>query len=1258
MDNTRPSSALSSPAAAGDKSIYVHDYKGFKPGTKIRIGKGRTAEERFVVALGSLVLDFPLQFAHEQDENVVCLKVSKDELKAFQRSLVVSYVRENILLPLVGSAVAIGNVNMRTTAVQKSFEDRVVSKPYTHYFKLHENVVRIPASSLPRQRFNLALLPSLGEMYVSGPSPTTRSVLCLQNSFPMSLLYHTFALLEYEARLNDGEDDSIRCDSPGFIYLRHLQEEVKRNKTLQYLFCSEAFDNAEQQLNPTTSKLSPSSSRLQFLDMLDMTSVFEGIATKSEHLDSELASLFHLHGDGIGCLPICSLPTAITHLGLFFPPSVTFEDIMETATRVKESRLTPSQFADLSKQCISCQRVLNILRKAYDASGTERLIALDGRRFKRKRKVMASLRPDIGELAVYDFKQLPARRGRTIVQLLEACTPPLSEWVSWQQIAQTICFSGSNLRGETDFRNKEPWNRWHHLQMSPRTSSWMQPIANTGSAALGQDGEPVVEVFQVVACTESSTLVTLFMDGRALLFDGLSDSLVFSKQVVTYEPVPSSPGDKEEDFLAWCAREDMDESRGNSPGSRASKDFASVFLSLPCHVNAQIIRISDPRHSSFLMVNTSAADGCIRFHDFGSGRRWSRLRVHIGFLRPCVAAFDRQHRSQQHVSSVDAVGIENFLILEDMNLLVCSVHGSPMVFVASLFTGEVLTKLVGHAGVTSPCLLHIDSLKLLLSGSPSSNDSTIRIWDIRNQLPVNLSFSKDKACQNARINVARLQLRINQRLQIHLNVKKAPCHGQWVFGEIKHVYKNPQACPWTRHETRSGESRCPIYEVQFEDGSFLCFAKGSSLKLVPKGRVFMGASEKNISPIECNSMVGETVAKWSVCRREYVGSLFEQFDKEGMGVVTDEEFNSVLRGITGIKPNDSGDLQLQEDMAYISRVCASPSNLGMAKYSSFLDLVLPESVHIPDISLQSQESEGIDTFCNRVIRFPTASSGGVHHLSFLETSNLIAAAMGDGSVMLLDPSSSQQCLTHPLRTFHPNRIVSRSQDYAAATSRLEWTSTGAPFSSVLRLEMAKSPESNSKASKRRIVCLDMKSATISTKAQSRPELMVTNALVQSCEHMLARCAASVASTDSKKTLVGGFIYLLFDGSILHLPTANAIFHRELLDFDSLLFVQDFEAAACLPPFSDFTDNLPKLRDIFRRRRDILRAAYCVSTEYPNLQSVVHVFNEKEILQKGKDLLPPSLPSLPFEILILFFPPLSFSFQEGFVFFLFLSFSRT
>ena len=47
------------------------DTKGFKAGQKIIVGDGEFAEERFVIGLGSLILDRPLEYGHRRGEPIV-----------------------------------------------------------------------------------------------------------------------------------------------------------------------------------------------------------------------------------------------------------------------------------------------------------------------------------------------------------------------------------------------------------------------------------------------------------------------------------------------------------------------------------------------------------------------------------------------------------------------------------------------------------------------------------------------------------------------------------------------------------------------------------------------------------------------------------------------------------------------------------------------------------------------------------------------------------------------------------------------------------------------------------------------------------------------------------------------------------------------------------------------------------------------------------------------------------------------------------
>jgi hypothetical protein len=67
------STTLEQTIVAGTVKIPMtdSDTKGFKAGQKIIVGDGEFAEERFVIGLGSLILDRPLEYGHRRGEPIV-----------------------------------------------------------------------------------------------------------------------------------------------------------------------------------------------------------------------------------------------------------------------------------------------------------------------------------------------------------------------------------------------------------------------------------------------------------------------------------------------------------------------------------------------------------------------------------------------------------------------------------------------------------------------------------------------------------------------------------------------------------------------------------------------------------------------------------------------------------------------------------------------------------------------------------------------------------------------------------------------------------------------------------------------------------------------------------------------------------------------------------------------------------------------------------------------------------------------------------
>ena len=122
---TSTKTQLSRAACRGDAKVEVASTRNWRVGYKARIGPpGGLQEERFVSALGSLILASPLDHGYPVGTPVQMFKSSKRELLQFKKAEAILCVHNEVLAPIIDAACVEGERVRRAREFQDSFDAR------------------------------------------------------------------------------------------------------------------------------------------------------------------------------------------------------------------------------------------------------------------------------------------------------------------------------------------------------------------------------------------------------------------------------------------------------------------------------------------------------------------------------------------------------------------------------------------------------------------------------------------------------------------------------------------------------------------------------------------------------------------------------------------------------------------------------------------------------------------------------------------------------------------------------------------------------------------------------------------------------------------------------------------------------------------------------------------------------------------------------------------------------------------------------
>ena len=848
--------SLTEPAKAGATVLHVASNAGWKVGWKARVGHvGGVQEEKFVSRLGSIHLSGPLQYNHGVGAPVVMFRATAKEKDTFRRAAAILFVHNDVLKPAIDVACALGERLLASREAQARFDARAVPRSTV-----------LAHAVFARDGAGLAgSVAPLGSLLLREARGDDEALVSFGDGFTLSDLRRLF--------------DRVDKDRTGFLTPAMVASATATDADVAALFGDLALE-AHRDLDFVDDILP----RFYRRDARDVARVPLRAATSraegawawrlADGARADLGLVFRCHQTDDGYLSADALPAVFRDLeGALgsgeahamacarddYGALLTFADLVDLRAKHcgdlgvpvdHEGRYLGGGINGWRRHVLWTLRPLWVGAVAEASRGAGRsLDGAPGPAFVEKLRQAADARP---------FLNLEVRRDANLRDVFadvatSSFDPTHDCFLTWRHV-EALVFGDVAPPGKS--RKPSPPAELFRAGPSPVVASlagaptFRGPAAEEASAdlALVREAPPRrPTVLEVVVDDALHVVFSLTDDGVLDSWDAVSKMRNGSTPllVVTPERTPR-----------------YEEGDGADDGADAAplpKKLAQRLLAL--EPASQILSFHAGART--LCVNTTAGDGCLRFHEVATFGRTARVRLELPPMRDFRLGFfddpEACHLPNPEWSSVGALARYEF-VAED-GVVVGSVHGDAALRAFDARSGLLCQIMPGHAAAVS-CLCVLPSLRLCATGSV---DATLRVWD------------RPRRFGGARGAPPGPDFVRKAREILGATAQAVGLEPGWRPGTITSIFEASEI-------TGEGD----LVEVEFDDDG--------SLELWDPRKVHEAPSENNASTYARAKIAKHArVAVYHDRRRASVAKLFGSLDARGAGQGRKRERNSQLQ---------------------------------------------------------------------------------------------------------------------------------------------------------------------------------------------------------------------------------------------------------------------------------------------------------------------------------------------------------------------------
>lgn len=1201
---------LISDAKCGDSILHIKDMTGFKKGSRIMIGSGLAVEERVVVKLGSLYLDYPLTYDHGVNTRIR-LYNSSMKPAALQRVMNSEFMKGVLLELIVPAAEKIGEETLLSNALTKLYASRPVPQ-HTIYCEHSLGPIPLPnamSSDSIGKGPSIGFSGKYGKLYGIFDKSSVCSYSIALNPVDFIVLFVQSNVMELPKRSKD-----LKLVLPSTISLNSLYERLNNDGGLRGAFQRIAefhtFKSYDQLLSHyATGADKPGGAQLTWSDFVKM---LNPLSEKAIEIKTKAASdLFEIINGAVDIVSITLLSMLFDLFDMDDDSFLDASDVLEAFSQLDgaccdksaldecSSRINGRSFNDIGK--FDIQTFLN-LRREYCLSVNT---------------LPAGFRL-YGLLYLESLTALLSHSGRS---------PVLASSLQEEVVDNVLL---SNIVGKGSFKSVLNSLGASMISTSEVKSLICESSAFVGNSTIGCGSWSASNGTNKQLAESSDKFVQVFCDDRrgrslALTSSGVmhvsdiaTGEYIFQQRLLWSEPLITRVVEGHERFLKWrrdsqileYVDESTDSLKGMGGVGRDALASSSALAKFQAHIfavlnvgEAKVFSVDDA--TGLVFVNSSITSASIAVYDPIALRRVYRIKSPVK-LSEWLEEKTREIAANSvfDPSTMDAAILKNphylsgFIVelvpIATRSLIACRCANDPSGYLMEILTGDLVAKLDGHTSPLSS-ILYLNESCLILSGC---QHGSLRVWSLNDFANVSGSGRKASSIATLEASISNAVGRTGQRNPLrtlgNYFVKKLRIAPRWCIGRITGYFDGSK---YTR--VLQSESHILGVEVTFDDCTVRVYSNKSLLRDVQEAKFAPEGPPNWRNPSAALDMLSN-VAVFEVEQEEFSLSVARALCVPINEDLTANELRDFIETFNHSAIRETnGD---QEDFMH-SVVLPSFEALGISLVTNANDLWSSAKV----LSVRTLCRYLLDAIadsrphpiksCVRHVVGPHSSS--ITAIQYLPSSKLVVTIDSNGTACVWDPIDNRVCT---------------SLDFASNMHGERFVMAGCnPFSLVSSFVIGEKITGLNGAAPRIRGAVSVPIPSVDSISFPAPK-----------SSLLASAYSADVKFKANDVSLRAFIYVLADLTYIGVPVS--CFAPDFLSIDSKEALFAFAPLVCVDMKSmessnDSSSVYESMNMIFANRSRVLRVVYVVSCLHKTTDDVIRALSQYGVLQKGSSFTP-------------------------------------